>query len=147
MKKIGLIITLIAGLVTTSSADRSDSNTATPNILKRLLKNEGKTAWTKKDLCNETSFKYKGHEIIAYYNTECWPVGFSRRFNANDLPQEILSCIKKRHSHYVISDVIIFFDSNGSIEYYAGIKKSRRYMALKISSECRLSVIKKISVN
>jgi hypothetical protein len=106
------------------------------------------TAWTKKDPYDEISKlfmfnMFKRERISNYYNNGSL-LGFSCRYTKIDLPVEMLNTIKKKYGDCVITDVIIFMDINGNAQYYASIKKNKKYIALKISAAGKLSVLKKI---
>jgi len=144
MKKIIFAIAFIVGSVATSFAEKSSVDDAALNIFKILMNNAGNTTWQKKDHYNEKSFLYKGQEISAYYKSGRL-IGLScTLIDANDLPKEIVSEIRKRYKHYEIAHVLIFMDSSGHSSYYAGLKNKRTYTALKISETCRLRVVKKL---
>ena len=145
MKKIMLTIAGMIALVATSFAERDNIDAAVLNIFKVLI-NSGKAEWSKKNDYNKRTVMFSGHEISVYYIAEYSLVGLSYRLNVSDLPQEVLNCIKKRYSDQVIQDALMFMDDDGHITYYAVVKNSKRYAALKISSTRRLSVLKKIAI-
>jgi len=89
---------------------------------------------------------FNGHKISVYYIVGYSLVGLSYRLNENDLPEDILKSIKKRYTGCVITYTLIFMDSDGRITYYAIVKNSKRYTAMKISSGYRLLVMKKIPI-
>jgi hypothetical protein len=111
-----------------------------------LINNYGKAEWTQKDDYNKSLVIFNSHKISVYYIAEYSLVGLSHMADADDLPEDILKSIKKRYTGCVITDALIFMDSNGYITYYAIVKKSKRYIAIKISSGCRLRVMKKILI-
>jgi hypothetical protein len=146
MKKIILTIALMVGFIATCYAEGDKTDAAALDIFKVLMNSSGKAEWSKKDDYNKKSIMFNGHEISVYYIAEYSLVGLSCRLNANDLPEEALNRIKKRYSDCVIADALIFMDSDGHVKYYAVVKNRKRCIALKISSGCRLRVMKKIPI-
>src|SRR6266487_6814406 len=146
MKKIILAIAFIVALTAITYAGEDNTDVAAINIFKVLINNSGKAEWSKKNDYNKRTVMFNGHEISVYYIAEYSLVGLSYRLNVSDLPQEVLNCIKKRYSDQVIQDALMFMDDDGHIIYYAVVKNSKRYAALKISSTRRLSVLKKIAI-
>ena len=64
----------------------------------------------------------------------------------NDLPKEVLNSIRKKYSNCIITAALVFMDDNGDTKYYALVKDNKRYTALKVSEDLRLSVMKKMSI-
>jgi len=167
MKKIIFIMGFMAMYIPTVYAQKNVINFSTLKIFDAeavsifdaaaansfvvLLIDPGYGEWTKKDPYDEISRlfmfnMFKGERISNYYDNSNF-IGFSCRFKENDLPAELVNKIKKRYYDCVITDVIIFMDINGNTQYYASIKKNKKYIALKISSRGKLSTLKKISVD
>jgi len=167
MKKIIFIMGFMAMYITTVYAQKNVMNfstlklfdaaavtifdTAVSKLFEVLLSDQGYTAWANKDPYNEISRlfmfnMFKGERISNYYDKSNF-IGFSCKFKENDLPAELVNKIKKRYYDCVITDVIIFMDINGNTQYYASIKKNKKYIALKISSRGKLSTLKKIPVD
>jgi len=146
MKKIILTITFIAALIAVTYAEGINTDVAALNIFKVLINNYGKTELVQKGDYNKRSVKFNGHKISVYYIAEYSLVGLSYRLNENDLPEDILKSIKKRYTGCVITYTLIFMDSDSRITYYAIVKNSKRYTAMKISSGYRLLVMKKIPI-
>ena len=110
------------------------------------MNRSGKVEWLHKNDYNKRSIVFNGHAISVYYIAEYSLVGLSYRLNANDLPKEVVNRIRKRYSKCLIQDALVFIDSDGHVKYYALVKNSKRYTALKISPDLRLSVMKKIAI-
>jgi hypothetical protein len=146
MKKIILTIAFIAALLTITYAEGINADVAALNIFKVLINNYGKAEWPQKDDYNKSLVMFNGHKISVCYIAEYSLVGLSYGFDENDLPEDILKSIKKRYTGCVITNALIFMNSDGYITYYAIVKNSKRYTAIKISSGCRLRVIKKIPI-
>ena len=146
MKKIILTITFIAALIAVTYAEGINTDVVALNIFKVLINNYGKAKWAHTGGYNKSSVMFNGHKISVYYIAEYSLVGLSYRLNENDLPEDILKSIKKRFTNFIIADALIFMDSDGHITYYAIVKNSKRYTAIKISSGCRLQVMKKIPI-
>jgi hypothetical protein len=145
MKKISLIITIVA-LVATAYGEAINTDAAALNIFKVVMNRSGKVEWLQKNDYNKRSIVFNGHAISVYYIAEYSLVGLSYRLNANDLPKEVVNRIRKRYSKCLIQDALVFIDSDGHVKYYALVKNSKRYAALKISPDLRLSVMKKIAI-
>ncbi|HEY6979021.1 MAG TPA: hypothetical protein VH396_22150 [Chitinophagaceae bacterium] len=146
MKRIILIITIIVVFVATASGEATNTDAAALNIFKVVMNSSGKAEWLHKNDYNKRSVVFNGRTISVYYIAEYSLVGLSYRLNSNDLPKEVLNNIKKRYSKCLIEDALVFMDSDGHIKYYALVKSSKKYTALKISEGLRLSVMKKIPV-
>jgi len=129
--------------ITTTYAEKYELDETALNIFRVLLENTGNVEWLVKDSYDTKSFMFKGHKMSAYYN-DGKVLGFGARFNTTeDLPQEIVNRIEKKYHGYKIADLIIFIDyNNGDIEYYIGINNAKKYKALKVSSNCKLTVMK-----
>ena len=146
MKKISLIITIIVAFVVAAYGESVNTDVAALEIFKVVMNNPGKVEWLQKNDYYKRTVVFKGHTISVYYIAEYSLVGLSYRLNANDLPKEVLNNIKKRYSKCLIEDALVFIDSDGDVKYYALVKNSKRYTALKISEGLRLSVMKKMSI-
>ncbi len=146
MKKIMLTIAFIVTLITTSFAEKDNIDAAVLDIFKVLIDNYGKAEWLKKDGFNKRTLMLRGREISAYYIAKHNIVGLSYRINVNDLPKEVLNSIRKKYSNCIISAALVFMDDNGDFKFYAVVKNSKRFTALKISSACKVSVMKKIPI-
>jgi hypothetical protein len=146
MKKITLIITIIVVFVATAYGEAVNTDVAALEIFKVVMNRPDKVEWLQKNNYNKRSVVFNGHTIAVYYLTEYSLVGLSYRLNASDLPKEVLNNIKKRYSKCLIEDALVFMDNDGHVKYYALVKNSKRYTALKISEGLRLSVMKKISI-
>jgi hypothetical protein len=145
MKKISLIITIVA-FVATAYGEAINTDAAALNIFKVVMNRSGKVEWLHKNDYNKRSIVFNGHAISVYYIAQYSLVGLSYRLNANDLPKEVVNRIRKRYSKCLIEDALVFIDSDGHVKYYALVKNSKRYTALKISPGLRLSVMKKIAI-
>jgi hypothetical protein len=146
MKKVIFTMTLIMFIATTY-AEKYELDETALNIFRVLRGNNGNVEWLVKDSYDTKSFMFKGHKISAYYD-DGKVVGFGERFNASeDLPHEILDSIEKKYQGYKIADLIIFIDYNGDIQYYIGINNNKKYKALKVSSNCKLIVMKEFHSN
>jgi hypothetical protein len=145
MKKISLIITIVA-FVATAYGEAINTDAAALNIFKVVMNRSGKVEWLQKNDYNKRSIVFNGHAISVYYIAQYSLVGLSYRLNANDLPKEVVNRIRKRYSKCLIEDALVFIDSDGHVKYYALVKNSKRYTALKISPDLRLSVMKKIAI-
>jgi hypothetical protein len=145
MKKISLIITIVA-FVATAYGEAINTDAAALNIFKVVMNRSGKVEWLQKNDYNKRSIVFNGHAISVYYIAQYSLVGLSYRLNANDLPKEVVNRIRKRYSKCLIEDALVFIDSDGHVKYYALVKNSKRYTALKISPGLRLSVMKKIAI-
>jgi len=147
MKKIILITAFLVALFTNSYAGEKNSDAAALNILKVLMNSSGDVVWSKRSDYYKRTLMFNGHEISAYFIAEYNVIGLSYKVNVNDLPTGIANCLNKRFSESQISDVIIFMDNDGSIKYYAGVKKGKKYIAVKISSSRKLCVMKKLPMH
>ena len=146
MKKITLIITIIVVFVATAYGEAVNTDVAALEIFKVVMNRPDKVEWLQKNNYHKRSVVFNGHAISVYYLTEYSIVGLSYRLSANDLPKEVLNDIKKRYSKCLIEDALMFMDNDGHVKYYALVKTSKRYTALKISEGLRLSIMKKISI-
>ncbi len=146
MKKIILTLTFIAALIAITYAEGINTDVAALNIFKVLINNYGKAEMGTERRFNKSSVMFNGHKISVYYIVGYSLVGLSYRLNENDLPEDILKSIKKRYTGCVITYTLIFMDSDSRITYYAIVKNSKRYTAMKISSGYRLLVMKKIPI-
>ena len=146
MKKISLIIALIVVFTVTTHGEVVSTDAAALNIFKAVMTRTGKVEWLQKNDYNRRSITFNGRAISVYYISEYSLVGLSYRFNPNDLPKEVLNQISERYSKCSIEDALVFMDSDGHIKYYALLKNSKRYTAIKISPDLKLSVVKKIPV-
>src|SRR4030095_3551370 len=146
MKKIILTITTVGAFIVSGYGETVNTDIAALDIFKVVMDRSGKVEWLQKNDYNKRSVVFNGRTISVYYITEYSLVGLSYRLNANDLPKEVLNNIKKRYSKCLIEDALVFMDSDGHVKYYALIKNSKRYTALKISEGLTLSVMKKIPI-
>jgi hypothetical protein len=146
MKKAILIITSIVVFIATAYGEAVNTDAAALNIFKVVMNDSGTPGWRNKNGYNKRSVVFNGHKISVYYLAEYSLIGLSYVLDADDLPKEVLRCIKKKYSDCAIVNALVFMDSAGYFKYYALVKNNKRYTALKISSPKRLSVMKKISI-
>ncbi len=146
MKKIFLIISITVLSVGGANADQNNKVLPIPDIFKVVLTASGNAEWINKESYIKRIFRFNGKEISGYYIGEDRLKGISYKLSPEDLPDEILNCIKKSYSDFKIKDAIVFIDAEGNINYYAGVRNSKKYLALKISSTLRINVMKKITV-
>jgi hypothetical protein len=145
MKKIVLILVLIM-LITTTYAGKNILDTVAPTVFRISPGNKDNIEWSVKDSYDAKSFMYHGRKASAYYKNGN-VLGFSMRFYvADDLPKEVLRLVGGKYPGYKIADIIIYLDYKGNAQYYVGVKNSKKYKALKISSNCKLSVMENILI-
>ncbi len=125
-------------------ANGKDTDIQLQNILKVVIKYANRAEWITTDNFKKVSFTYKGKELQAYYDAENKLIAFSADLSLNELPKEALETITKKFCDCVISDVVIFLHADGQIDYFAGIKISKMYIALKVMPNGKVKVFQKI---
>lgn len=141
-----LIMTVIAGcLVVSHSRANIDTLIREPFSIRAAA--SGEAYWTLHHSFRQTQLEYNRNIIQAYYNNPERLAGFSKTLSATDLPENITRKINKKFLQCDIVNVMLFIDAKGRIFYYAGVVQSKKLIALKISSRCRLNVLQKISLD
>ena len=142
--KMLIFIILIAGCLAVSYACAgTDTLAHEPFRIEKVA--SGEAQWALHQRYHQTQLNFKGNCLEAYYIKPENLVGFGKAIETIDLPATIKEKITRRFRHCNIVNAMLYIDAKGRIYYYAGVVQSKRLIALKVSSRCRLTVLQKIA--
>lgn len=140
MKNIILSATLLIAL---SSSAFAGTKNAGPSLLKDLSSTFKKTShvsWTNRSQYKQAVFSFNNKPASAFYSADEGDlIGYSIKFKATDLPENISSVIKNKYSDWNITDAIMFIKPSGNIDYFAEVTKDNKKIVLTINPNGRMS--------
>src|SRR5690242_16080802 len=145
MKKTILATALLVALSTAAFAGEKDVDKKLLSDLTTALKKSTEGNWTSKANYTQFTFTFNGKVAAAYYdanNSEL--LGFGMHFNQTDLPQFVSDAINKKYSDWHITDAMVFIDEDGYVNYFAHVTKDKANVALKITTDGKVSIYSKM---
>jgi len=146
MKQLIFVIALILGFITKGFAHDMIVDTSKPKLFKVSVNYNRSAEWHSENFYSVEQFNYKGRQIAAWYNAVNNVAGFSRSIDAKDLPAAVSKCLKRKFGNYLITNAMLFINSNGEVLYFAGLQNNKKYIAVEISDKCATRIMQKISM-
>ena len=140
MKNIILAVTALVALSTASFAKEKDADLKLLRDLSYTLENSTNVNWTDKEEYKQAEFTFRNKTALAFYKQDNELIGFGIRYDKTNQPEIVTEAIKNRYSDWQVGDVIIFIDTEGSINYFAEVQKNNKRVALKITPNGKSSM-------
>ncbi len=103
------------------------------------------SSYTNCILTNESDYQqktiiYKGIHLTAFKSKTSGWTGFFKPLCQDDLPADVLKHIKISYAGCIIEHVLMYFDNNTAISYFAEIKTNSKCIFLRIQPSGQIKV-------
>jgi len=140
MKKIILAIALIAGLGSVASAKSDSVHTHINNTLHLLFKMADTNCLVNATNYQQTNFVYKGMPVTVFKNKTSGWCGCFKKLSPENLPVKAVSMIKSKYKNCEIKNVVLYFNNESSLVYFAEITVNNKFIVLQIPPAGRVKV-------
>jgi len=142
MKKMILSLAIV---FTTLSVFASEENVDQKvlNAFKKEFTTATQVTWTVTGDYYKAEFIYNDKYVFAYYNLDGELLGLTRYISSADLPIHLQMNLKKKYSHYWISDLFEVAKSEAT-SYYITIENADTRIVLKSTGGSDWSVFKTV---
>jgi len=140
MKKIILAIALITGLVSVASAENDSVHAHINNTLHLLFKMTDTTYLVNAGNYRQTNIVYRGMPVTVFKNKTSGWCGCFKHLSPENLPEKAVSMIKSKYKNCEIKNVVLYFNDESTLTYFAEITVNNRFMVLKIPPAGRVKV-------
>jgi hypothetical protein len=144
MRSTILTATLLFAMSISSFASEKVSDTRLLHDLSSALKKTGEVTWVSKSNYRQASFNFNNQQAMAFYNVDKELIGYSIKISKTELPKIVTDAMKDNYNDWVVTDAIMFVDTDGYVSYFIETVTKNKGQILEISTDGDLSVYKTI---
>jgi len=144
-------ILLTTALLITASISSFAENNGNQKMLKELsaaLRKSEQIAWCNKAEFRQATFKYNDKVVNAFYTLDDNElIGYGIYLSKEEVPEMIKTAIKNKYGGKEYSNIMMLIDSAGLINYYIETNINKTNVVVRITSQGKASVYKKLQYN
>ncbi|MGN6211020.1 hypothetical protein [Parafilimonas sp.] len=144
MRSTILTATLLFAMSISSFASEKVSDTRLLHDLSSAFKKTGEVTWVSKSNYRQASFNFNNQQAMAFYNVDKELIGYSIKISKTELPKIVTDAMKDNYNDWVVTDAIMFVDTDGYVSYFIETVTKNKGQILEISTDGDLSVYKTI---
>ncbi len=142
MKKILVIITMVASLYTATSYAKTTTPTVVAQAMQAQFTDAKNVSWSEVNNLYKAEFVLNDETITAYFDGEGKLVASARNLTALELPILLQTDLKNSYAKYNVSG-IMELDNEDGVSYYVTAQKGSKTIELKSSDYGTWSVYQK----
>ena len=127
-----------------SFASEKVSDTRLLHDLSSAFKKTSEVTWVSKSNYRQASFNFNNQQAMAFYNVDKELIGYSIKVSKTELPKIVTDAMKDNYNDWVVTDAIMFVDTDGYVSYFIETVTKNKAQILEISTDGDLSVYKTI---
>ena len=127
-----------------SFASEKVSDTRLLHDLSSAFKKTSEVTWVSKSNYRQASFNFNNQQAMAFYNVDKELIGHSIKVSKTELPKIVTDAMKDNYNDWVVTDAIMFVDTDGYVSYFIETVTKNKGQILEISTDGDLSVYKTI---
>ena len=140
---LAIVFTTISAFAGSASRGEDNVNQKVLNAFKNEFAAATQVEWTTADDHYKAEFIYNDKYVFAYYNLDGELLGLTRYISSADLPIHLQMNLKKKYSHYWISDLFEVAKSEVT-SYYITIENADTRIVLRSTGGSDWSVFKTV---
>jgi len=144
MRSTILTATLLFAMSISSFASEKVSDTRLLHDLSSAFKKTSEVTWVSKSNYRQASFNFNNQQAMAFYNVDKELIGYSIKVSKTELPKIVTDAMKDNYNDWVVTDAIMFVDTDGYVSYFIETVTKNKAQILEISTDGDLSVYKTI---